>query len=88
VPVWGEDASRLAAAAKRMSSVLGERQDTVVVRQHLTELAAAATAAGESAFTYGRLHAREEARAARLDEDFARLWADDVNRKKLRRWLA
>jgi CHAD domain-containing protein len=87
VPVWGDDARRLAAAAKRMSSVLGERHDTVVVREHLAELATAATAAGESAFTYGCLHAREEARAARLNEDFARLWADDVNRKKLRAWL-
>ncbi|KRF32399.1 CYTH and CHAD domain-containing protein [Nocardioides sp. Soil805] len=87
VPVWGDDARALAGAAKRMSSVLGDRQDTVVARTDLLDLAAAATAAGESAFTYGRLHAGEEAHAERLDRDFDRLWAADVSRKKLRAWL-
>ncbi len=87
VPVWGDDARALAGAAKRMSSTLGERQDTVVARQDLLALAEAAVAGGESGFTYGRLHAREEAHAERLDQDFGRLWADDVSRKRLRRWL-
>lgn len=87
VPVWGDDARALAGAAKRMSSVLGDRQDTVVARQDLLALAADAAAAGESAFTYGRLHAGEEVRAARLDAGFDRLWDDDVTRKRLRAWL-
>ncbi len=86
VPTWGADADRLAGAAKRMSSLLGERQDSVVVRRDLLGLAAAAAEAGESGFTYGRLHAREEARAARLEREFEHLWAE-VKHKRLRAWL-
>lgn len=87
VPVWGGDAGRLARAAKRMSSLLGDRQDTVVARRDLLELASAARAAGESDFTYGRLHAHEDAHAAHLDDEFERVWPDVVDRKRLRRWL-
>ena len=86
VPAWGADAERLAGAAKEISSLLGERQDTVVARRDLAALAREASAAGESAFTYGRLHAREEADAARLDRDFEGLWATS-SRKRLRAWL-
>ncbi|GAB3789086.1 CYTH and CHAD domain-containing protein [Nocardioides ungokensis] len=87
VPVWGDDARNLAQAAKRMSSMLGDRQDSVVARHGLLELAAMATAAGENGFTYGRLHAREEAHARRLDHDFDVLWSDILARKRLRAWL-
>ena len=87
VPVWGDDARNLAQAAKRMSSMLGDRQDSVVARHDLLELAAMATAAGENGFTYGRLHAREEAHARRLDHDFDVLWSDILARKRLRAWL-
>ena len=86
VPTWGSDASRLARAAKRISSLLGERQDSVVARRDLLDLAGAASAAGETSFTYGRLHAREEARARQLDRDFDRLWRK-ASRKRLRTWL-
>jgi hypothetical protein len=41
--------------------VLGERQDTVVAREHLLALADDAGTAGEPTFTYGLLHARQEA---------------------------
>ncbi|GAA1141154.1 CHAD domain-containing protein [Nocardioides aquiterrae] len=73
-PDGGKDARRLAAAAKRLTQHLGERQDTVVVRAHLLRLAEAAAAEGEPAFTYGRLHAREQARAAALDEALPAVW--------------
>jgi CHAD domain-containing protein len=86
VPAWGGDAERLAGAAKRMSSLLGERQDSVVVRGDLLGLAREAAAAGENSFSYGRLHAREEARAARLDREFALLWTE-VSHRDLRAWL-
>lgn len=73
-PSGGTDARRLARAAKRLTQHLGERQDTVVVRAHLLELAAAADAEGEPTFTYGRLHAREQARAEALDAALPAVW--------------
>ena len=74
-PVIGEDADRLRAKAKQLSQVLGERQDTTVTRADLLEMARAATREGESAFSYGRLHARESTRAEELDREFERALA-------------
>jgi CHAD domain-containing protein len=85
-PVWGKDAKRLASAARKLTSHLGERQDTVMSRPTLLAIAAEADAAGESSLTWGLLYGREEQRAADLDRDLPRLWAK-VSRKKLRRWL-
>jgi CHAD domain-containing protein len=62
----------VARAAKRVQKVLGERQDTVVTRELCRRLGVVATAAGENSFTYGRLHALEQARAERAGQDF---WA-------------
>jgi len=59
-------------AAKTMQQVLGDLQDTVVTREHCRRFGMAAFAAGENAFTYGRLHALEEARADRARATF---WA-------------
>jgi CHAD domain-containing protein len=85
-PVQGKKARRLARAAKRLTSHLGERQDTVVARAHVRSIAAAADDAGESSFTWGRLHAREEARAQRLDHEFEAVWGR-ASRKRARAWL-
>jgi CHAD domain-containing protein len=85
-PVWGKDAKRLAKAAKKLTSHLGERQDTVMSRPELLEIAASADAAGESSVTWGVLLVREEERAAELDADLPALWKK-VSRKRLRRWL-
>ena len=46
-----------------MQQALGDRQDTVVTREQCRQLAIAADAAGENAYTYGRLQALEEERA-------------------------
>lgn len=86
VPVWGKDAERLAKAAQRITGILGERHDTTVSRRDLVRMAAEATAAGESSFTYGRLHASETVRAAELNDEFFRAW-DRLAHKKLRSWL-
>jgi len=86
-PVWGKKARRLARNAKKITSHLGERQDTVVAREHLRQIAGEADLAGESSFTWGRLHAREEALARDLDRAFDRLWSDIAGRKRLRAWL-
>ena len=66
-PALGKPMKKLARRAKALQDVLGEHQDGVVCRDLLLDLAAVATAHGESAFTYGRLHAREEALTATQD---------------------
>jgi CHAD domain-containing protein len=64
--------TKLAKAAKKVQTELGEVQDTVITREYSRRFAIAAAAAGESTFTYGRLHALEQARAERATEKF---WA-------------
>lgn len=58
--------------AKRIQTVLGEVQDTVVTRELCRRLAVAAVDQGENAFPYGRLHALEQVRAQRREDEF---WA-------------
>jgi CHAD domain-containing protein len=86
VPRWGADARALARVAREIAQLLGERQDTVVTRRDLLALADEATRVGESAFTYGRLHARESDRRAVLDRQFEDLWAR-ASDPRLREWL-
>jgi CHAD domain-containing protein len=61
---------RVRRAAKRVQTVLGERQDTVITRELCRRLGATAVADGENGFTYGRLHALEQARADRAERKF------------------
>jgi CHAD domain-containing protein len=75
-PVLGKQATRLAKSAERIQETLGDLQDTVVSRAHLLELAARAEADGDSAFTFGRLHALEQQRAAEARARFEHDWAD------------
>ncbi|MFI9598339.1 CHAD domain-containing protein [Streptomyces sp. NPDC052043] len=67
VPALGDPAAALVKAAKSLQSLLGDHQDSVMARRTLRELAGQAHAAGESAFTYGVLHGREEQRAAEVE---------------------
>jgi CHAD domain-containing protein len=60
--VYGSKASKLATRMEGAQDTLGDHQDTVVIRGVLRRLEADATAAGESTFTYGRLHALEQVR--------------------------
>lgn len=73
-PDGGKDARRVEKATKRLTQHLGMRQDTVVTRAHLLRLTDAASAEGEPTFTYGRLHAREQARAEGLDAALPEVW--------------
>jgi CHAD domain-containing protein len=59
---------------KALQNLLGEHQDSVMARQALRELSAVAHAAGESAFTYGLLHEREEQRAVRVEAELPGFW--------------
>lgn len=85
-PGWGGPAKRLRKAAQEVTQVLGDRQDSAVARADLRRIARTATVSGESAFTYGVLHAREEVAGAEREEAFAEVW-QRVRRKKLRAWL-
>lgn len=85
-PVFGKPAKRFAAAMEDLQDVLGEHQDGVVTREALRELGAGSTRSGENGFTFGRLHALEQARA----ELAAARWPAvrrEVSRRRLRSWL-
>jgi CHAD domain-containing protein len=52
-------AKKVSKRAKKLQSLLGDHQDSVVSRAHLTQQADAAYAAGEDTFTYGLLYRQE-----------------------------
>ncbi|MEU3687756.1 CYTH and CHAD domain-containing protein [Streptomyces narbonensis] len=74
-PTLGKPARRFAKRVKSVQSLLGEHQDSVVAREALRELADQAHAAGESAFTWGLLHGREEAGAAAVEGELPAAWS-------------
>ncbi|MGH3678404.1 MAG: CHAD domain-containing protein, partial [Mycobacterium sp.] len=53
-------ADEVSDRAKDIQSLLGDHQDSVVSRTHLSQQAEAAHAAGEDTFTYGLLYAQED----------------------------
>ncbi len=73
---FGEPAAALVACTKEVQDLLGAAQDTVVTRDVAVRVGRAAFAAGENAWTYGRLHALEEARAAASEDGFWTLGPD------------
>jgi len=81
----GKRARSLGKDAKRVQKILGTHQDAVTARARLRELGVQAHLAGENGFTYGRLHALEQTRSERAEEDFETAWAAFC-RKQVRRW--
>ncbi|MFI5881732.1 CHAD domain-containing protein [Streptomyces sp. NPDC051554] len=73
-PALGTPARALAKSMKSLTTLLGEHQDSVMVRVTLRELSAVAHAAGESSFTYGVLYGREEQRAAGVEAALPEAW--------------
>ncbi|SEP13104.1 CYTH and CHAD domain-containing protein [Trujillonella endophytica] len=73
VPVLGDPARALMTAMEGVQEVLGAAQDTVATRDRCLRLGRAAGAAGESTWTWGRIHALEEGRAAACAAAFWRL---------------
>jgi len=61
-------ASKVSDASKNIQSLLGDHQDSVVSRTHLSQQADAAHTAGEDTFTYGLLYEREGELARRCRE--------------------
>lgn len=71
-PVVGRPARRSASRAHAVQDVLGRQQDTVVRRATLRRLGVQAHLDGENAFTFGRLHALEQAAAESTEREAAR----------------
>jgi CHAD domain-containing protein len=70
----GKQVRKRAKAARRIQTILGLHHDTVMVRALLAELGLRPMPAGESGFSYGRLHAKEEGVAAGAEADFLKAW--------------
>ncbi len=60
--------SKVADRAKAIQSLLGDHQDSVVSRAHLSRQAEVAYTAGEDTFTYGLLYQQEDDLAQRCEE--------------------
>lgn len=60
--------TKVADRAKAIQSLLGDHQDSVVSRTHLSRQAEVAHAAGEDTFTYGLLYQLEDDLARRCEE--------------------
>ncbi|MFG2950403.1 CYTH and CHAD domain-containing protein [Streptomyces adustus] len=83
----GRPARRLGKRVKAVQRLLGEHQDSVVAREALRNLALAAHAAGESAFTWGLLYGQEQAAAERCERELPAAWAH-ASKSGLREALA
>jgi CHAD domain-containing protein len=73
-PAIGEQARWLARRMKRVQSVLGEHQDSVIARAVTRDLGIAAHLAGENAFSYGLLYEQAACDAERLQAQAHRVW--------------
>ncbi len=73
-PVYGNDAKRLVKRMKKVQSALGDSHDSVVARQVLRELGTQAHHDGDNTFTFGRLHALEQARGIAAKKEFEKAW--------------
>jgi CHAD domain-containing protein len=85
-PAIGKKASRFAKQMKKVQSVLGDHQDTVIARQAARDLGIGAHLAGENAFTYGLLYEREAHRAERRQADARKAWKR-ASRSRYRKWM-
>ena len=73
-PALGKPASKFAARMKKVQSVLGDHQNTVIARQAERELGIGAHRAGENAFSYGLLYGRDACEGQRLQARARRAW--------------
>lgn len=82
----GSKAAKFSRQMKKMQSVLGDHQDTVIARQAERELGIGAHLAGENAFSYGLLYGQDAGEANRLRARARRTWKQ-ASRKRYRRWM-
>jgi CHAD domain-containing protein len=85
-PASGKPARKFARQMKKVQSVIGEHQDTVLARQAARDLGVGAHLAGENAFTYGLLHEQEHHQAERLQSAVRRTWKR-ASRSRHRKWM-
>jgi len=85
-PAAGKPARTFARQMKKVQTVIGDHQDTVISRQAARDLGIGAHLAGENAFTYGLLYERELHRAERLQAETRRVWKR-ASRPRYRRWM-
>lgn len=80
-PVYRRAVTPFLQAVTHLQAVLGDLNDSVVTQRGLEQLAAQAHLNGESAFTYGRLHAREQEHATHTEEKYAVARKSAANKK-------
>ena len=85
-PAIGSRAAGFTGQMKKLQSVLGDHQDTVIARRAERELGVSAHLAGENAFTYGVLYELDAGDAQRLQVDAQRAWKR-ASRSRYRQWL-
>ena len=85
-PPVGKKARRFAKQMKKVQSVLGDHQDTVLARQAARDLGIGAHLAGENAFTYGLLYEHELHAAERRQADARKVWKR-ASRPRYRTWM-
>jgi CHAD domain-containing protein len=73
-PALGRETARFTRRMKRLQSVLGDHQDSVIARQAIRQLGVGAHLAGENAFTYGLLYGHDDCAAERLQAQARRAW--------------
>jgi CHAD domain-containing protein len=86
IPIFDGRAKEYASRAKELQKTLGVRQDSAVARRVLREYGVSAHLAGENAFTFGRLHGLEQARADHAERAFRKDWKA-LPHKKVRVWF-
>ena len=85
-PPIGKKARRFAKQMKKVQSVLGDHQDTVIARHAARDLGIGAHLAGENAFTYGLLYEREAHQATQRQAEARGVWKR-ASRPRYRRWM-
>ena len=86
-PAAGKPARTFARQMKKVQSVIGDHQDTVIARHAARDLGIGAHLAGENAFTYGLLYERELHQAERLQARTRTVWKK-ASRRRYRRWMS
>jgi len=85
-PAAGKAARKFARQMKKVQSVIGDHQDTVIARQEARGLGIGAHLAGENAFTYGLLHEYELHQSERLQARARTVWKR-ASRRRYRKWM-
>jgi CHAD domain-containing protein len=85
IPVAGRPAGEFARQMKRVQSLLGDHQDSVLAGQVARQLGMSAHLSGENGFSYGLLHEHEAQSRARLRARAREVW-QKASRRRYRKW--